>query len=72
MSVIMVGADYIGKAIKSAQHQNNIPAKRLAHLFGCDLEQLHRYEEGTDLISRDSMRRVFLYAAMMDAALNKE
>lgn len=72
MSVIMVGADYIGRAIKSAQHHNNISASRLAHLFGCELNQLHRYQEGTDLIPRDILRRIFSYAAMMDASLNKE
>ena len=72
MSVVMIGADYIGNAIKSAREHNNISATRFAHLFGCELGQLHQYQEDKDLIPRDVLRRIFTYAAMMDAALNKE
>lgn len=68
----MVGADYIGNVIKSAQHNCNISAGQLMHLFGCDIKQLHRYEEGVDLIPRATLRRIISYAAMMDMCLKKE
>ncbi len=69
MTIIMVGADYFGSIIKSTHHNDRISAVQLAHLFGCDLNQLHRYEEGLDLIPRDTLRRIFKYAAMMDKML---
>ncbi len=69
MTIIMVGADYFGNIIKSTHHNDRVSAVQLAHLFGCDLNQLHRYEEGFDLIPRSVLQRVFKYAAMMDVML---
>ena len=72
MSVIMVGADYIGNAITSAQHHNNISAEQIMHLLKCDIKQLHRYKAGTDLIPREIMRRIITYAVMTDKTLRTE
>ncbi len=69
MTIIMVGADYFGSIIKATHHKDNVSASQLAHLFGCDLNQLHRYEEGFELIPRSVLQRVFKYAAMMDKML---
>lgn len=72
MSVIIVSADYFGSAIESARCKEDVTATQMSRLFGCDVKQLHRYEKGTDLIPRDVLKRVFRYAAKMDAVLEKE
>lgn len=72
MSKIFVSAEYYGSVIKSTHHKDNVSAVQMAHLFGCDLEQLHRYEEGFDLIPRSVLRRIFRYATMMDKILENK
>ncbi len=72
MSRIYVGAEYYGSVIKSTHHNDNVSGVQMAHLFGCDLHQLHRYEEGIDLIPRDVLRRIFKYATMMDKILENK
>ncbi len=69
MSKIIISADYYGKAILKVQRKDNITATQLTHLLGCDTKQLHNYIFGADLIPQNTLRRVFKYAAMMDAML---
>ncbi|MBD5400745.1 hypothetical protein HDR61_03305 [bacterium] len=68
---IIVSADYIGGVIKSIRDKHDATSERLCHLLGCGGKQLHRYEDGKDLIPRDVLKRVFKYAAKMDAALEQ-
>jgi len=67
MSKIIIDVEYFGAALKIAREKNRISTTQMTHLFGCSAKQLHRYENGTDLIPRDIMVRIFKYAAMMDA-----
>jgi len=69
MTKIIISADYYGKAIWYVRHKDNIPTAQLTHLLGCETKQLHDYIYGADLISPDTLRRVFKYAAMMDKML---
>ena len=69
---IMVSADYFGNALQITKHHNNVSATKLMRLFDCNLKQLHRYENGTDLIPQDILRRIFTYAVQMNESLNKE
>ncbi len=69
MSKIIISADYYGKVIWKVQRKDNISATQLAHLLDCDTKQLHNYVFGAELIPSDTLRRVFKYAAMMDAML---
>ncbi len=69
MSKIIISADYYGKAILKVHRKDNISTAQLTHLLDCDTKQLHNYIFGVDLIPSDALRRVFKYAAMMDAML---
>ncbi len=66
---IIINADYFGGAINSARNRGKIPSTKMAHLFGVGVQKLHRYENGLDLIPRETLRRVFILAAMMDTML---
>lgn len=70
MSKIIIDVEYFGGAMMAARLKNKISTKQMCHLFDCDSRQLHRYENGTDLVPRSIMIRVFTYAAMMDEKLN--
>lgn len=72
MAKIIVSADYFGSAIQAARHHYRIEAPRMAQLLDCTTKKLHRYEAGVELIPQDILRRVFQYAAKMDACLEKE
>ena len=74
MSTIIVSADYFGRVIANIRQKGDVSAQQLAHLLGCwpNSKQLHRYEDGKDLIPRDVLARIIRYAAKMDAAVNKE
>lgn len=71
MSMI-VSAEYFGGAIESTRCKEDVTAAQMAHLFGCTINQLHRYERGKDLIPRDTLKRIIKYALKMDMALDKE
>lgn len=70
MAKITISAEYLGDAIKVVRSQN-VSATRMAHLLGCSVKQLHIYEEGLDLIPRNVLWRVFKYAVMTDAMIDK-
>lgn len=72
MAVIIVSADYIGGVIKYIRDKGDVTALRFTHLLNCTSKQLHRYEAGVDLIPRDALKRIFRYAAKMDAVLENE
>lgn len=69
---IIISADYFGTGIQMARQTDNIALEQMAHLLGCDIKKVHRYEAGIELIPKDVLRRVFKYAAKMDAVLSKE
>ncbi|MBD5400414.1 helix-turn-helix transcriptional regulator [bacterium] len=72
MSTIIVSADYFGHVIQSIREKGKITSQQLQHLLGCGGKQLHRYEQGKDLIPRDTLKRIIKYAVKMDMALDKE
>ena len=72
MSVIIVGADYVGNVIRNLRDKGEVSATQLTQLFGCGYKQLHRYENGSDLIPRDILARVFKNAVKMEMIREKE
>lgn len=72
MSKIIIDVEYFGNAIKSAKGNGVVSTKQMAHLFGCDANQLHKYENGSDLIPYGVLKRIFRYAAKMDEILNEK
>ena len=72
MAKIIISADYFGNVIQSIRQKDEVSALKLAHLLGCDIKQLHQYEEGKELIPSHIARRIIKYAAMTDSMLEKD
>ena len=69
---IIVSADYFGGVVANIRQKGDVTTEQLTHLFGCSARQLHRYEDGRDLIPRDIIKRIVKYAVKMDTALEQK
>ncbi len=67
---IIISADYYGSVIHSVQHRYRITADELTRLFKCDGHKLHRYADGSELIPRDTLKRIIKYAIIMDKMMS--
>ena len=60
----LVDAKYFGQKLRTARHTLRIPLRDMRQLLRVTTQQLHRYENGRDIMPDDMLNRIFTHGVM--------
>ncbi len=59
--VTLVDSKYFGRTLRSARRHNCLSADEVAKMFGISARQLHKYEQGKEVIPDNILQSIFYH-----------